>query len=412
MTCLKKVALALSFIALTIVSVNEILADEFKLIPSIAVRGEYNDNIFYTVDDTDDDFITTISAGLELIERTERLDLNLAALLSPFFYADYSDLDDADQNYMGRISYKINPSFGVNANALYDVSNRRDRDFETTGIVTTNDKRKRGEFGLGFDYTMTEKTGMAFSFDYLKDKWDSINIDRQDLEDYRALLNFTHNLSQFERPTIGRLNFGFERYKFEGEDIQTSDTYNYFGTVGVQHWFSETVNLLVDFGARYTDSDFVTPQLVFVPPSSTEIRIVEINNTGWGGTGQAILEKQGELTRGSIRIAYGILPASGRGTTVQRFDAVLNLRRRLAERSAIAIATGFYNNKADADEFSFRELDENTFFIRPTIRWEFLDKFTLDAGYIFNYVDDRVENDDRKRNVVYLQVAYGLPLFE
>ncbi len=72
----------------------------------------------------------------------------------------------------------------------------------------------------------------------------------------------------------------------------------------------------------------------------------------------------------------------------------------------------FYNNKADGDEFSFRELDENTFFIRPTIRWEFFDKFTLDAGYIFNYVDDLVDNDVTRRNLVYLQVAYGLPLFE
>ena len=40
------------------------------------------------------------------------------------------------------------------------------------------------------------------------------------------------------------------------------------------------------------------------------------------------------------------------------------------------------------------------------------DKFTLDGGYIFNYVDDRVDNDDTRRNVVYLQVAYGIPLFE
>ncbi len=412
MTCLKKGVLAILFVSLTFVYANEIMADEFKLIPSIAVRGEYNDNIFYTVDETDDDFITTISAGLELIERTERLDLDLSALVSPFYYADFSNLDDADQNYQGRGSYKISRSFGVNANALYDVSNRRDRDVETTGIVTSNDKRKRGAFGLGFDYTMTEKSAMAFSFDYLKDKWDSINIDRQDLEDYRAILNFTHNLSQFERPTIGRLNFGFERYKFEGENVETSDTYNYFGTIGVQHWFNETVNLLVDFGVRYTDSDFVTPRLVFVPPSSIEIRLVEINNTSWGGTGQVILEKRGEITRGSIRVAHSILPASGRGTTVQRSDVVLNLRRRLAERSVIAIATGFYNNRADGDEFSLREIDENTFFIRPTIRWEFLDKFTLDAAYIFNYLDDRVDNDDRKRNVIYLQVAYGLPLFE
>jgi len=412
MTCLKKVVLAILLVSLGFVYANEIMADEFKLIPSIAVRGEYNDNIFYTADDTEDDFITTISAGLELIERTERVDLNLSALVSPFFCNDYNELDDVDQNYRGRGSYKINPSFKVNANALYDVSNRRDRDVETTGIVVSNDKRKRGAAGLGFDYTITEKSAMALSFDYLKDKYDFTNIDQQDLEDYRALLGFTHNLSQFERPTIGRLNFGFERYKFEGQDIvegqdiETSDTYNYFGTVGAQHWFSETVNLLIDLGARYTDADFLTPQLV--PPFG----IVEDNNKGWGGTGQAILEIQGELTRGSIRIAYGVVPASGRGTTVQRSDVVLNLRRRLAERSAIAIATGFYNNKADGDEFSFQELDENTFFIRPTIRWEFFDKFTLDAGYIFNYVDDRIANDDIRSNMVYLQVAYGLPLFE
>ncbi|MGB5896241.1 MAG: hypothetical protein WBG58_18850, partial [Ignavibacteriaceae bacterium] len=128
MTCLKKVSLAILLLSLTVFCANEIMADEFKLIPSIAVRGEYNDNIFYTVDDTEDDFITTVSAGLELIERTERLDLDLSALLSPFYYADYSILDDVDQNYMGKVSYKINPSFGVNADALYNVSNRRDRD--------------------------------------------------------------------------------------------------------------------------------------------------------------------------------------------------------------------------------------------------------------------------------------------
>jgi hypothetical protein len=36
----------------------------------------------------------------------------------------------------------------------------------------------------------------------------------------------------------------------------------------------------------------------------------------------------------------------------------------------------------------------------------------LEAGYNFSYTDDRVENNDTRRNLVYLQVAYGLPLFE
>ncbi|PQP33008.1 hypothetical protein C6A36_01470, partial [Desulfobacteraceae bacterium SEEP-SAG10] len=177
-------------------------------------------------------------------------------------------------------------------------------------------------------------------------------------------------------------------------------------------WFSETVNLLVDVGARYTDADFDRRELVFVPPSSIQVRTVGDNNSDYGGVGQAILEIQGELTRGSIRIAHDIRPASGEGTVLQRTDVVLNLSRRFAERSVIAISGGYYKNKADGDEFSFRETDEDTFFIRPRIRWKFYENYTLEAGYNYSYLDDRAENQEYRRNLVYLQVAYGLPLFE
>ena len=92
MKCFKKVAPAILLVVLLIVCANETFADEFKLIPSLTVKGEYNDNIFYTTDETEDDFITTISAGLELIERTERLDLGLSALVSPFFLRLFQNL--------------------------------------------------------------------------------------------------------------------------------------------------------------------------------------------------------------------------------------------------------------------------------------------------------------------------------
>ena len=139
-------------------------ADEFKLIPSIAVREEYNDNIFYSYHDEVDDWITTVSPGLELIERTEQLDLNLSATVSPIFYADHSDWDDVDQNYGATGAYKITPLLGVNANALYDVSNRPDRDIETTGMVESVDERKRQDYGFGVDYQLTEIAAVALSF--------------------------------------------------------------------------------------------------------------------------------------------------------------------------------------------------------------------------------------------------------
>jgi len=402
-----KVGLAIFLVTLVFAFPGLGGADEFKLIPSISVRQEYNDNILYTSRDETDDWITTISPGLEMIQRTEQLDLNLSAIVSPIFYADHSDFDEVDQNYGARGSYQISPLLGVNATARYDESNRPDRDIETTGMVESVDERKRQEYGLGFDYRLTEKAGMAFSAGYLREDWDSNDFDRQDLKAPTANLNFTYDLGQWWDSTISRLNFGFGRYEYE-----TSDTYNYFGSMGVQHWFTETVNLIVDLGVRYTDSDFDRSELVFVPPASFQVRTIEENNSDFGGVGQAILEIRRELTRGSIRVAYDVRPASGEGTVVERMDVVLNLRRKFAERSVIGISTGYYKNKADSDEFSFRETDEDTFFVQPRIRWEFFDHYTLEAGYNFSYVDDRAENNDTRRNLVYLQIAYGLPLFE
>jgi len=395
MNSMIKIGVAILLVALIFLSPDVGSADEFKLIPSVGVREEFNDNIFYTANDTVDDFITTIRLGLELIERTERLDLNISATVSPFFYADLTDLDDIDQNYRGRGSYQINTLLGFNAYALYNVSNRRDRDIETTGQVVSNEKRKRQEYGLGFDYTLTEKAAMAISVAYLQDKWDHETLATQNLKDYSAGIDFTHNLSEWWDSTTSRLNFGFEQYEFV-----TSDTYNYFGTVGFQHWFRETVNLLVDLGVRYTDANYLTLQLI------------ENNNTSFGGVGRATLTIQGEINRGSLSIGHDIRPASANGRTVQRSDLVLNLRRRFAERSVVAIATGFYKNTAERGEFSLFGTDEDTFFIRPSIRWEFFNNFTLEAAYNFADVDDHRRDNDRNRSLIYFQVAYGLPLFE
>ncbi|MHA2283552.1 MAG: hypothetical protein ACXAC5_22140, partial [Promethearchaeota archaeon] len=45
-------------------------ADGFNLIPSLALREEFNDNIFFSVEDEVDDLITTISAGLDIVEKS------------------------------------------------------------------------------------------------------------------------------------------------------------------------------------------------------------------------------------------------------------------------------------------------------------------------------------------------------
>jgi hypothetical protein len=40
------------------------MADDFRVIPNASIREEYNDNMFFSEDTEQDDFITTASVGL------------------------------------------------------------------------------------------------------------------------------------------------------------------------------------------------------------------------------------------------------------------------------------------------------------------------------------------------------------
>ena len=109
----------LGMVAVLVLMTGTAWADEFKLTPSIAVRQEYNDNIFFDYNSkiAEDSFITRVRPGLELIDRTERFDLRLAGFVTPYVYWSDSNLNSVDQDYSGRASYLLTPQLRVGADA-------------------------------------------------------------------------------------------------------------------------------------------------------------------------------------------------------------------------------------------------------------------------------------------------------
>ena len=76
--------LAISGIVVLLVLVthlNSAHGDDFKLIPAVSIREEYNDNISFNINNPEKDYITTMGVGLSLKERTEILDLSLNGLV-------------------------------------------------------------------------------------------------------------------------------------------------------------------------------------------------------------------------------------------------------------------------------------------------------------------------------------------
>lgn len=254
--------------------------DDFQIIPSLSARQEYNDNIFLSEEDTIDDFITTLSGGLEVIERTERLDSSLSARVAPLFYADNTELNEVDQFYWGQINYRMTPNWDFGGKAAYIVDHRPDRDVAVTGLPLGPERRRQLDVGGNLGYRVSEITGASMSYEFHREDFNGKAF--TDFKTHSAVMGLTHDLSTWLEATVGRSSFGYQRY-----DSDTSKVDSLVCRLGGEHHFSERLNLDVELGARYTDSTFDTIESAGVPPDSDSIQptIVQENKTGFGGLG-------------------------------------------------------------------------------------------------------------------------------
>lgn len=406
---MKKVAVELMVTLIWGLSLTFAHGDEFQIKPYVAVRGEYNDNIFFTSEDPVDDYTLTIKPGVELIDRTERLDSKLTGEIAPFFFAHNSDLNAVDQDYRGRIGYQFTPRFSGRTDAFFLVDNLPDRDILTTGLVQSSDQRKRYHFGAGANYLLSERAAVDLSYDWNRDDWDKDAIDREDLTANVANLGFLYKLGGWLETSTGRMNLGYANY-----DYDTSKINSFYGGLGLEYKFSEILTLEMDAGARYVHSEFDVTRYVPIVPGLPFVEAVveKESNSGWGGIGQAILEYRGEKTRSNFLVSRNLSADSGRNGPTDLFRVIFSYYYRLLEEMRLGLTAGYYHNRAKEGDFSSQQINQDTFRIRPSIRWEFIDDFTLEGAYTYTFINDKVSDNDTTQNTIFFQIAYGLSLFE
>jgi len=95
---MKKRVIILFALAIFCIILSSPVWAEFKLTPSISLREEYDDNIFLTADDEEDDFITTITPAISLGYDTERLKLSLDYSFIAWFYMHNSSENETSHN--------------------------------------------------------------------------------------------------------------------------------------------------------------------------------------------------------------------------------------------------------------------------------------------------------------------------
>jgi predicted porin len=407
----RKITFTLVIIGMTVGIVEGAYADEFKLTPSVAVKTEYNDNIFYTSTDTEKDFLATISPGLALTARTERLSIFLSGILDQRLYLRNSKLNTIDQHYEETIRYAFTPRLNVSGKALYSVTSSPDRDFETTGLSLTTVQRKRQNYTVSSDYVLSEKTMTTFSYDYLNDNYDRASS--SDLESHTFNLGFIRDMSDFIKSTKARMNTGYSNYSVSGMKVD-----NYEATIGIDHAFNEKWTLLFDTGPRYTISETrfteLEPVPSFVPFPHYDLTLVEKRKTsrGWGVVGQLALTYKGERDSGNLNLSHDISPASGYSGSTERTSFAFSMSRRFTYELFGTLTGGYYINKSSAGEFSAQKIDENMMRISPGIRYEFDKDKSLEASYTYNRTRYNVTHTDAQRNLFQIRFRAQHHLFE
>ncbi len=384
--------------------------DEIKLTPFASLKEGYNDNIFLDSSNQKSDFITTFSPGLELSDRTERLDASLSLRFNGILYSRNSNLNAIDQDYRGRLGYLLNPRTRVSGSAAYTLDSQPDRDIETTGLVLGAVKRHRQLYSFAADRSLTEKTSLAFNYAYEQDDYHNPRFTDNIWHDVE--LSLTHDMDSLVRNMRGSLNLGYARYDFTGSSVD-----NYSVSLGVDKALTEIWGFQAYVGGRYTVSKYQAWQYEYYQPFPPfpyyEIIAVPVSQRSqeWGWVGQMAVTYRGETTNGSLSFSSDVQPASGQssGTTI-RTGVTAAVRKRFSYELSAALSVDFYHNKSNPGALSGQRINYDTILATPSFRYEFNKDMYVEASYQYTKLFNNLASTEADRNMVFVRFYIQHPM--
>jgi hypothetical protein len=232
------------------------------------------------------------------------------------------------------------------------------------------------------------------------DNFDSPRYSDSDVKN--ASILFTRDLGDILRLWKARVQFSYGDYSFFTNP--KSETKDYAVTVGAARDLSEKWGIVADLGGRYTQSSFPVAQVQFVPPFFLVLVPVEKETSNWGGVGALTFTYRDALSGGEIGFRQEIAPASGVGVT-ERTSLNLSMYHRITEELRATFSANYYLNKAGKNQYSRNEINYQTFYLGPGLRYEYSKKLAIDFSYSFTRVNDMVANTTSDRNQLMIRLT-------
>jgi hypothetical protein len=389
------------------------LADEFRLVPSVAAQQEYSDNIYFDPKSGNTptrDWISTFTPKLEMVRNTEKVSMNLSSRIDQRYYWSNNQLNATDQYYQGSLNYSVNEKLSFAGRGNYIQDSRPDRDILTTGLALTTSTRRQSIAGFTGQYGLTERTLTNLSYDYYKYTWDSPKY--SDMESHTLGLGLISDVDNLIKETKVTGNVGYTHYRFTGMEMD-----NYQATVGLISQLNEKWSASGNAGPRYSISKFSagTYQTQTLPPFNVPVNVFvaeDKTSYGAGWTGQLALSYKGEASNADISISREITPAYGSVGTLERGAFSLNLKRRFTYELSGTLSASYFRNRSSAGQSSAQRFNYLTANIAPGLLYEFTKDVSMEASYTYTKVNNNVYNTVADRNLFMIRLYVQHKLFE
>ena len=379
-----------------------------KITPKISIREEYDDNIFLVKENTDADWITTVSPGFEIDIESDKNGLELDYTFGWVRY--YNNTSNDNMRHSGRLKFwqKLTEHLKLNiedrylkSDDIFDedlsptlpsqrVANNRSRyqrndatanleyDFGprsrfTTGYVynildnedpNLEDMTEKGPF-VGLSHWFDNKNSIDFDYRFAEYEYTQKGISeaRPNIEVQETGFIYSHRFSERVKPF---LSYRIYHQNFMG--IEKSYWIHNFGG-GIGYAFSQKTSFDIFLGGYYPSGDTTTdPGMTFTALLKRDFRRGSFSlgaDTGWD-TGFTEV-----IPRGFTRYYGGLA----------QFDY------QIMEKLGVYADTSYRQNRYPSDELDiiggYDPSDDKTYTGRCGLNYRFYQWFSLDLSYTY-----------------------------
>ena len=233
-----------------VLAVSSISFAEFSITPSITIREKYNDNVFLTRTDREDDFITTFSPAVTLeYKPSSYFDMSLDYGFHFRFYADHNELNDTSlrETQFADLTAQVRPldRVFIDITDIYqrvrvDVREKTAPDNDSTNMTDSNDFMISPYVELPLTSTLLSR----FGYRYIN-KWYKVD-EGNDADGNGAFATVSH---MYPFGLTVSLNYDFLAYRPE----ITSDYDRHSGMVSASYQAGPYIIIQGGYGKAYID---------------------------------------------------------------------------------------------------------------------------------------------------------------